>query len=204
MFCYVHFIAAGALLAASGDLDTVHLCREQFVIFLHRLCQIRTLGKPDCSRLSVNPAHDASEEWRLPLGVRGKKDNLPCSLGNGDAGTSLGNPDIRVPDRTKREDGLRLEVVEDAENAEKTERKENEENTEEGNEDDDGRRNGNSVVPSETTDQRVKERNSDTRAYRHAPGGTWLTKNIFAGQEGAWEKREKRHSMGRSTTPLHY
>ncbi|KAJ1111918.1 hypothetical protein NDU88_000190 [Pleurodeles waltl] len=54
----------------------------------------------------------------------------------------------------KREDGLPLRSVEDAENAEKTERKENEENTEneEGKEDDDGRRNGNSGVPSEAAD----------------------------------------------------
>ncbi|KAJ1216276.1 hypothetical protein NDU88_003880 [Pleurodeles waltl] len=59
------------------------------------------------NRLSVNPAHDAPE-WRLPRGVRGEKDGLPCSLGNGDAGTSLGNLDIRVPDRIKREDGLHL------------------------------------------------------------------------------------------------
>ncbi|KAJ1200024.1 hypothetical protein NDU88_003853 [Pleurodeles waltl] len=143
-------------------------------------------------RLSVNPAHDASE-WRLPLGVRGKKDGLPCSLGNGDAGTSLGNPDIRVPDRTKREDGLLLEEVEDAENAEKTERKENEENTEneEGKEDDDGRRNGNSVVPSETTGQRGKERNGDTHAYRHAPGGTWLTKEDLSSESEVDEVSEE-------------
>ncbi|KAJ1122819.1 hypothetical protein NDU88_001292 [Pleurodeles waltl] len=94
-----------------------------------------------CSRLSVDPAHDAPE-WRLPHGVRGENDGLPCSLGNGDAGTSLGNPDIRVPDRTKREDGLHLKKVEDAEKAEKTERKETEENTEneERKEDEDGRR----------------------------------------------------------------
>ncbi|KAJ1105502.1 hypothetical protein NDU88_002908 [Pleurodeles waltl] len=134
-----------------------------------------------CSRLSVDPAHDAPE-WQLPRGVRGEKDGLPCSLGNGDAGTSLRNPDIRVPDRTKREDGLHLRKVEDAEKAEKTERKETEENTEneERKEDDDGRRNGNSVVPSDAADQRGTERNGDTRAYRHAPGGTWLTKDKVA------------------------
>ncbi|KAJ1081967.1 hypothetical protein NDU88_002139, partial [Pleurodeles waltl] len=50
----------------------------------------------------------------------------------------LGNPDIRVPDRTKSEDGLRLErEEEDEQNAENAERRET----------DDGRRNGNSVVP---------------------------------------------------------
>ncbi|KAJ1201079.1 hypothetical protein NDU88_004895 [Pleurodeles waltl] len=135
-----------------------------------------------CSRLLVNPAHDASE-WRLPRGVCAEKDGLPCYLGNGDTGTSLGNPDIQVPYRTKREDGLHLEEdAEDAEDAETTGRKENEEDTkdEERKEDDDGRRNGNSVVPTEAADQRGTERNGDTRADRHAPGGTWLTKLKFA------------------------
>ncbi|KAJ1163133.1 hypothetical protein NDU88_003596 [Pleurodeles waltl] len=101
-------------------------------------------------RLSVNPAQDAPE-WRLPCDVCGEKDGLPCSLGNGNAGTSLGNPDIRVPYRTKREDGLHLGEAEDAENAKPTERKENEETTEdeERKEDDDGRRNGTAWFPRE-------------------------------------------------------
>ncbi|KAJ1216986.1 hypothetical protein NDU88_004584 [Pleurodeles waltl] len=179
---------------------------RQFVVPQCAQC----LGKAPDDRILSN-----AKQWRLPRGARGEKDGLPCSLGNGDAGTSLGNPDIRVPYRTKREDGIHLgeaEDAEDAENAETTERKENEENAEdeERKEDDDGRRNGNSVVPSEAADQRGTERNGDTRTDRHAPGGTWLTKvrlrarrNIFAGQEGTWEKREKRHSMGRSTPPLH-
>ncbi|KAJ1185383.1 hypothetical protein NDU88_002176 [Pleurodeles waltl] len=125
----------------------------------------------------MNPAHDASE-WRLPRSVRGEKDGLPCYLGNEDAGTSLGNPDIRVPSRTKREDGLPLR---DEEDAEKPGRKENGKDTEdeERKEDDDGRRNGNSVVPTEAADQRGTERNGDTRMDRHAPGGTWLTKKLL-------------------------
>ncbi|KAJ1084565.1 hypothetical protein NDU88_004711 [Pleurodeles waltl] len=122
----------------------------------------------------MNPAHDASE-CCLPRGVRGEKDGLPCCLGNEDAGTSLGNPDIRVPSRTKREDGLPFR---DEEDAEKPGRKENGKDTEdeERREDDDSRRNGNSVVPTEAADQRGTERNGDTRTDRHAPGGTWLTK----------------------------
>ncbi|KAJ1200577.1 hypothetical protein NDU88_004400 [Pleurodeles waltl] len=44
------------------------------------------------------------------------------------------------------------------------------------NKEDDGRRNGNSVVSTEAADQERKERNGDTRTVRHAPGGTWLTK----------------------------
>ncbi|KAJ1216554.1 hypothetical protein NDU88_004155 [Pleurodeles waltl] len=52
-----------------------------------------------------NPSHDASE-WRLLRGVRGKEDGLPCCLDNRDAGTSRGNPDIRVPTNPEKEDGL--------------------------------------------------------------------------------------------------
>ncbi|KAJ1091994.1 hypothetical protein NDU88_005108 [Pleurodeles waltl] len=102
----------------------------------------------------------------MPLGVRGEIDGLPCSQGNGDAGTFLWNPDIRVPDKTEREDGLRLRGEEDEQNAENAERRET----------DDSRRNGNSVVPAETIGQLGKEKNGDTRTFRHAPGGTWLTK----------------------------
>ncbi|KAJ1119550.1 hypothetical protein NDU88_007735 [Pleurodeles waltl] len=122
----------------------------------------------------MNLAYGTSE-WRLPRGVHGEKDGLPCYLGNEDAGTSLGNPDIRVPSRTKREDGLPLRNEEDAE---KPGRKENGKDTEdeERKEDDDSRRNGNSVVPTETADHRGTERNGDTRTDRHAPRGTWLTK----------------------------
>ncbi|KAJ1177558.1 hypothetical protein NDU88_002811 [Pleurodeles waltl] len=104
----------------------------------------------------------------MPLGIRCENNGLSCSQGNGDAGNFLGNPDIRVPDRTEREDGLRLQEEEDEQNAENAERKETE----------GGRRNGNSVVPSEITGQLGKEKNGDTRAFRHAPGGTWLMKEI--------------------------
>ncbi|KAJ1156822.1 hypothetical protein NDU88_009539 [Pleurodeles waltl] len=120
-------------------------------------------------RLSVNPAHDASE-WRLPRGVRGEKDGLPCSRGNGDAGTSLVNPDIRVPYKNKMEDGLHgeedAENTEDEEDAETTGREKKGKDTkdEERKEDDDGSRNGNRVVPTEAADQRGTERNSDTSA----------------------------------------
>ncbi|KAJ1172566.1 hypothetical protein NDU88_004411 [Pleurodeles waltl] len=127
----------------------------------------------DSSRLSGNPAHDASE-WRLPRGVRGEKDGLPCCLGNRDAGTSLGNPDIRVPDRPKREDGLpEEENTDDEEYAEGTGREEEGEHTEdkEKKTNDDGSRNGNRVVPKKAADQRGTEENGDTRADRHAQEG---------------------------------
>ncbi|KAJ1180510.1 hypothetical protein NDU88_005731 [Pleurodeles waltl] len=60
----------------------------------------------------------------MVLDVRSEIDSLLCSQGNGEAGTFLGNPDIRVPDRTEREDGLCLRGKEDEQNAEKAERRE--------------------------------------------------------------------------------
>ncbi|KAJ1164927.1 hypothetical protein NDU88_005359 [Pleurodeles waltl] len=139
--------------------------------FVYLYCSGGSQAIRHCSRLSVNPAHDASE-WRLPRGIRGKKVGLPCSLGNGDAGTSLGNPDIRVPYRTKREDGLHAgedaENTEDEEDAETSGREEKEKDTEdvERKEDDNGSRTGNHVVPTEAADQQGTERNGDTRADR--------------------------------------
>ncbi|KAJ1121911.1 hypothetical protein NDU88_000419 [Pleurodeles waltl] len=108
------------------------------------------LGLPPCSRLSVNPAHDASE-WRLPRGVRDEKDGLHCSQGNGDAGTSLGNLDIQVPYKTKREDGLHgwedAANTEDEEDAKTTGREEKGKDTEdEERKEDDGCRNGSRPV----------------------------------------------------------
>ncbi|KAJ1087747.1 hypothetical protein NDU88_000911 [Pleurodeles waltl] len=75
----------------------------------------------------------------------------------------------REPDRTEREDGLRLRREEDEheQNAENAERRET----------DDGRRHGKGVAPPEITGQLGKEKNGDTRAFRHTPGGTWLTKS---------------------------
>ncbi|KAJ1114505.1 hypothetical protein NDU88_002741 [Pleurodeles waltl] len=157
-----------------------------------------------CSRLSVNPAHDASE-WRLPRGVPGEEDGLPCYLGYGDAETSLGDPDIWVPYRTKREDGLHERVnTDDEEDAEATGREEKEEHTEdeEKKANDDDSRNGNRVVPTKAADQRGTEENGDTRADRHAPGGTWLTKVRSFLKDSILKKRESygRRGEGRDGT----
>ncbi|KAJ1189583.1 hypothetical protein NDU88_006327 [Pleurodeles waltl] len=58
-----------------------------------------------CSRLSFNLAQDAPD-WRCPRGAQEAEDGVPCSLGNDEAGIFPGNPDIRFPRNTKREDGL--------------------------------------------------------------------------------------------------
>ncbi|KAJ1204527.1 hypothetical protein NDU88_008304 [Pleurodeles waltl] len=154
-----------------------------------------------CSRLSMNPAQDASE-WRLPRGIRKEKDGLPGSLGNDDPGTALENLDIRVPSGTKREDGLQGG---DEEDAEKPGREENGKDTEDKEKKaDDGTRNGNSVVPTETADQERKGRNGDTLTDRHAPGGTWLKKvrsflkdSILTNRESYSRRGEGRDGAGR-------
>ncbi|KAJ1082213.1 hypothetical protein NDU88_002381 [Pleurodeles waltl] len=118
-----------------------------------------------CSRLSDNPSPNAPE-WRTTLCGRGENDGLPCSPGNGDAGNILGNPDIRVPERTERDNGLGVQREEEEQNADDEERKETE----------GGRRNGNNVVPLKITSQQREEKSVETRAFYHVPPGTWLTK----------------------------
>ncbi|KAJ1173673.1 hypothetical protein NDU88_005499 [Pleurodeles waltl] len=103
-----------------------------------------------CSRLSFNPAQDASN-WRWPRGVHGEEVGLPRCLDDADAGTTLENPDIRVPSGTKREDGQQGAVEE--KDAEEPGREENGGNTEDQEKKaDDDQRNGNSVVPREAAD----------------------------------------------------
>ncbi|KAJ1161714.1 hypothetical protein NDU88_002195 [Pleurodeles waltl] len=115
----------------------------------------------------------------FPIDVRGLVPVLRSAKGDGDAGTSLGNPDIRVPYGPKREDKLHGRENTDVEaDAEATGREEKEEHTEdeERKANNGDSRNGNCVVPTEAADQRETEENGDTRADRHAPGGMWLTK----------------------------
>ncbi|KAJ1088559.1 hypothetical protein NDU88_001716 [Pleurodeles waltl] len=140
---------------------------------------------------------DASD-WCWPRGVHGEEDGLPRCFDDEDAGTSLENPDIRVPLGTKREDGRPAGVKEkDAEEAGREEKRGNTEN--EKKKADDDRRNGNCVVPREAADPGRKGRNGDTPTDRHAPGGTWLTKvrsflkdNHSVNREGCGRRREGR------------
>ncbi|KAJ1215245.1 hypothetical protein NDU88_002854 [Pleurodeles waltl] len=127
-----------------------------------------------CSRLSDNAAPDAPE-LRTPLYVRDGDDDLPSSQRNGDAGNHLGNPDIQVPEYIERNDGLGARGKEEKEgqnaDREKKERKETE----------DERRIGNNKVFPETTGQPWEKKRVETRARRHVPGGTWLTKHTIKG-----------------------
>ncbi|KAJ1188761.1 hypothetical protein NDU88_005518 [Pleurodeles waltl] len=144
---------------------------------------------------------DASD-WRWPRGVHREGDRLPHSLDNDAAGTTLENPDIRVPSGTKREDGL--QGTNEKEDTEEPGREENGENTKDQEKKaDDDRRNGNSVVPTEAADQGRKGKNGDTLTDRHAPGGTWLTKvwsflkdSISINRESYGRRGEGRDSAG--------
>ncbi|KAJ1099326.1 hypothetical protein NDU88_004428 [Pleurodeles waltl] len=146
-----------------------------------------------------NPAHDASE-WRLPRGVCGKEDGLPYCLGNRDAGTSCGKPDIRVPDKPEKEDGLPGRGrTEDEEDAEETRREEDGERTkdEARKTSHDDSRIGNHAVPKKPTEQWGTEESGETRAYRHAPGGTWLAKVRSFLKDSVLRKREGYRRRGR-------
>ncbi|KAJ1081651.1 hypothetical protein NDU88_001829 [Pleurodeles waltl] len=80
------------------------------------------------------------------LCFRGGDDDLPSSQGNGDAGNQLGNPDIRVPESTEREDGLGVR-------GEEEEGKDADHETEKRKETEDGRRNGHNEGPLKITGQ---------------------------------------------------
>ncbi|KAJ1155083.1 hypothetical protein NDU88_007819 [Pleurodeles waltl] len=108
------------------------------------------------------------DKLRTTLHIREVDDNLPRSQGNGDAGKHLGNPDIRFPEHTEREDGLdaRGEGEEEKEQDADREKQETE----------DARRIGNNEVPPKTTGQPWEKKKVEPRALRHVPGETWLTK----------------------------
>ncbi|KAJ1192286.1 hypothetical protein NDU88_001597 [Pleurodeles waltl] len=122
-----------------------------------------------CSRLSLNPAQDASD-WRCACGLREDKDGVPGFLGNDAADTFPENPDVRVLANTKSEDGLHAAAEEkDAEEpggipSSRQKKADNDQ------------RNGNHGVPEEAADPENRERTGETLSDCHVPGGTWLTK----------------------------
>ncbi|KAJ1200059.1 hypothetical protein NDU88_003887 [Pleurodeles waltl] len=68
----------------------------------------------------------------------GGDDDSPSCQGNGDAGNQLGNPDVRVPDSTEKDDGLCARRAEEGKNADNEEERSEEM--------EDGSRKGNSEV----------------------------------------------------------
>ncbi|KAJ1122269.1 hypothetical protein NDU88_000765 [Pleurodeles waltl] len=147
-----------------------------------------------CSRLSDNAAPD-SPELQTQLFVRDVDEVLPSFQGNENAGTHLGNPDIRVSKNTKKEDGLgaRHAGEEVEQNADRDQRETGDE-----------RRIGTNEVPPKTTGHPREKKEVEPRALRHVPGRTWLTKvrsfikdNIFSKGESNGSWGEGRDSTGR-------
>ncbi|KAJ1137037.1 hypothetical protein NDU88_003450 [Pleurodeles waltl] len=103
------------------------------------------------------------------------------------------NPDIWVPNKLKRENGLEEEAEEqDAEEPGETASDEQK---------NDDRRSGNPGVPREAADPEEKERPEDTLRDRHVPGGAWLSKewsflkdNLRIKQENCGRRGEGRDS----------
>ncbi|KAJ1170056.1 hypothetical protein NDU88_001937 [Pleurodeles waltl] len=102
------------------------------------------------------------------------------------AGNCLGNPDIRVPERTEKEDGLCARRAKEEQNAY-------------GDEENGGTKDRSNAENSEETleengQPRVRK-GAEERKLRHVPGGTWLTKvsGASAGknQSGPLEGGEK-------------
>ncbi|KAJ1137310.1 hypothetical protein NDU88_003722 [Pleurodeles waltl] len=113
---------------------------------------------------------------------RSKNDDSSCSQGNGDAGHTLGNPGIRVPEKTEREDRLGVAGEEGEQNANNDERQETE----------DERKTQSNEAPSKITGEQQERKNGDMRALRHVPGGAWLTKgHLRRSREDLGKEREE-------------
>ncbi|KAJ1085441.1 hypothetical protein NDU88_005573 [Pleurodeles waltl] len=122
------------------------------------------------SRFS-NPCDDhdgiGNPSGRIPDSLSGRHDNE-------DATSLTGNPDIRVPEGLKSEDGLHgggAFVGEDAEGDERTEKRRNWEAerrpaTEE-------------LKTSSVKDTAANAEVPDGRELRHVPGGTWLNQSTW-------------------------
>ncbi|KAJ1171377.1 hypothetical protein NDU88_003240 [Pleurodeles waltl] len=126
----------------------------------------------------------------------GGHDDSPSYQGNGDAGNRLGNPNIWVPERTEKDDGLRARRAVEGKNGDK----DKEESEETGDRD----RNGNNKVPLEIDGQPRAGKRAETRELRHVPGGTWLTMvrsflkgNFYHKGESDGRREEGTDSTGR-------
>ncbi|KAJ1138845.1 hypothetical protein NDU88_005226 [Pleurodeles waltl] len=116
------------------------------------------------------------------------------------------NPDFRVPEKEKLDDGLRKGAQEEEETEDANGRAEEEENA--GVQDGEGA-SGNSDVPSTKTDPTKETKQEETRIHRHIPGGTWLNKirSLFKRQDrntktrgGGEENEEGGGGLERGTT----
>ncbi|KAJ1217546.1 hypothetical protein NDU88_005140 [Pleurodeles waltl] len=98
-------------------------------------------------------------------------DAPPGRHGNDDADKLPGNPDIRVPERVERENGLRAPGAERQENADRGERRRDERL------EDRGRRlNTGEILEAKDQGRIETKRRPEGRGLRHVPVGTWLNK----------------------------
>ncbi|KAJ1153069.1 hypothetical protein NDU88_005836 [Pleurodeles waltl] len=121
-----------------------------------------------CSRLSDNPAPGVPESETMPR-FYGGDDASPRCQGNADAGNCLGNSDIRIPERTEKDDRLCAQRAKEEQNAD-------------GDEESGGTKDWSNGKNSEDTlgenGQPRAGEGAEERKLRHVPGGTWLTKSI--------------------------
>ncbi|KAJ1183899.1 hypothetical protein NDU88_000709 [Pleurodeles waltl] len=148
------------------------------------------------NRLYDYPAPDASESGIKFRSYRGD-DASHRYLGNGDAGSRRGNPDIRVPERPEKDDGLHKRGTKGDRNAERDEEERNEET-------EDAKRNGDSEAILEFNDQPCAGKRAERRKLRHVPQGTWLTQvrsflkdKFYYKGESDGRRGEGRDSAGR-------
>ncbi|KAJ1127315.1 hypothetical protein NDU88_005718 [Pleurodeles waltl] len=146
--------------------------------FLEECSRSRQLELPATSRAK------SGTESRFPYpcgesnGVRNPSGRIPAPLqghqDNADAIGVTGNPDIRVPQGVKRDEGLRVARILEKEDAGRDARRDKEENQE-----------GEERTPTETTktfsvkDTKTNGEPAEGRKLRHVPGGTWLNQGYF-------------------------
>ncbi|KAJ1112762.1 hypothetical protein NDU88_001023 [Pleurodeles waltl] len=145
-----------------------------------------------CSRQTDVPATVSTEsgtESRFSF----HDDTLTGRPSNVSAASLAGNPDIRVPETVKIEDGLRAargEKEKDADRAGRTPRG--------GSEETEGTPRTREALNTSTQDRIATKEETEERELCHVPGGTWLNqspkKSIFAGQEETWGKEKRQLS----------
>ncbi|KAJ1151825.1 hypothetical protein NDU88_004604 [Pleurodeles waltl] len=118
-------------------------------------------------RLSDNAAPGAAESETVFRSC-GSDDDPPGCWGNADAGNQSGNPDVRVPERTTKEDGFCAHGAKEGKDTNSEDQEGEDAEHESGS--------GNIVVSLKIDDQPWENTRAATLDLRHIPGGTWLTK----------------------------
>ncbi|KAJ1207542.1 hypothetical protein NDU88_002933 [Pleurodeles waltl] len=110
-------------------------------------------------------------------------DAPPGRLRNENAVNLTGNLDIRVPEIVEIDDGLGVRAEEKEKNADRDEKTPSERP-----EAVKGKRNARGARRTSTHAQIATERESEGRAFRHVPGGTWLNQVRSYIKDNFWLK----------------